>query len=287
MAYVAQNAGRIVRATAEIAMSEKWANVTATLINVGKAIETRLWPYEHPLRQFSLKPDTLLALERWADDLPISQLADSDAAELGKLIHLNEAHGRAIVNHSKQFPFLQIAYVVQPVAWDVLKISLKLIRAFEWNTKIHSGSEPFWVWVEDEHNLRILQLTHVIFHRDTDIVMVDFFILAPKVEPPGFVTIKAISDRWIGSETAIAVSLNILLMPFKPQPNTKVVSIPFLAINGIKGPALFKNLFLPQIQFLNTLQTQAFWNVVCAKHNSLLCAPAGSGRSVLAQMAVW
>lgn len=287
MAYVAQNAGRIVRATADLAMSKKWANVTSTLINIGKAIETRLWPFEHPLRQFSLKPETLHALEQWADDLPISKLAESDAAELGELIHLNEAHAQAIISRSKQFPNLKIAYVVQPVAWDILKISLKLTRSFEWNMKLHSVNEPFWVWVEDEHSLHILQLAHVMFHRNMDILRVDFFILAPRTEPPSFVTIKAISDRWIGSETAITVSFDSLLMPVRPQPNTKVVSVPFLSISDIRGPALFQDIFLPQFQTLNALQTQAFWNMVVAKHNSLFCAPAGSGRSVLAQMAVW
>lgn len=40
MGYVAQNAGRIVRALLEIAMSKKWAPVTLSLMAMSKAIES-------------------------------------------------------------------------------------------------------------------------------------------------------------------------------------------------------------------------------------------------------
>lgn len=287
MAYVAQNAGRIVRALVEVAISKKWANVTATLLGLSKAIESRLWPYEHPLRQLNLKPETLYALEKWADELTVSQLAKSDAAALGNLVHLNEAHGKAIINASKRFPSVNISYILQPIAADVLRISLNINRAFEWDSKIHTTSEPFWLWVEDECNLDILQLAYLVFHQNTDLLKVDFFILVPNGNPPNFVTIRAISDRWGGSAEAITIMFDALVMPMMAQPSTKVLRLPFLAINDIGGPSLFKEMFSSSIHTLNALQTQAFWNIVRAGHNSLLCAPAGSGKSVLAQMSAW
>lgn len=286
MAYVAQNAGRIVRALVEVVISKKWANATATLLGLSKAIESRLWPYEHPLRQFNLKPETLYALEKWGDELSVSQLAKSDAAALGSLVHLNEAHGKAIINASKRFPSVSISHILQPIAADVLRISLNINRAFEWDSKIHS-SEPFWLWVEDERNLDILQLAYVVFHQNTDVLKVDFFILVPNGNPPNFVTIRAISDRWGGSAEAITITFDALVMPVMAQPPTKVLRLPFLAVDDIGGPALFKEMFSSSIHTLNALQTQAFWNIVRAKHNSLLCAPAGSGKSVLGQMSAW
>ena len=53
-AYVAQNAGRIVRALLEIAVSRKWATVSAVLMGLSKAVEKRLWPFDQPLKQFDI-----------------------------------------------------------------------------------------------------------------------------------------------------------------------------------------------------------------------------------------
>jgi antiviral helicase SLH1 len=64
-AYSAQNGGRIVRALLEIAISRKWASVSAVLMGMSKAIEKRLWPFDQPLKQFDLKYDIFYGLERW------------------------------------------------------------------------------------------------------------------------------------------------------------------------------------------------------------------------------
>jgi antiviral helicase SLH1 len=287
MAYVAQNAGRIARALVEIAVSRKWANVTATLIGISKAIESRRWPYEHPLRQMNLKSDTSYALEKWADDLSVAELAGSESATLGQLVHLNEAHGQAIIKAAKQFPTLDIRYVLRPIAVDILRISLEVIRKFDWNAKLHTGGEPFWLWVENEAGSDILQISQLLFHQNTTALQIDFSILVDEGDLPQYVTVKAISDRWSGSEETVRIALDELIMPLPPQANTKVISLPFLNLGDIGGPQLFKEVWSPSIRILNTLQTQAFWNVVYSRHNSLLCAPGGSGKSTLGHMCVW
>ena len=51
--YIAQNAGRIIRALFEIALSNKWAKASHVLVGLSKVIEKRMWPdVDHPLRQF-------------------------------------------------------------------------------------------------------------------------------------------------------------------------------------------------------------------------------------------
>ena len=96
-AYAAQNGGRIVRALLEIAISRKWANVSAVLMSMSKAIEKRLWPFDHPLKQFQLKADTLHMLSRWADEYTVAELAEMSAADGGKLLRLNATHGAAVL----------------------------------------------------------------------------------------------------------------------------------------------------------------------------------------------
>lgn len=286
MAYVAQNGGRIIRAILEIAVSKKWANVTAVLMAMSKAIESRLWPFDHPLKQFHLKPETIFSLEKWADEWSVSELVELDANSLGQLVHLNEAHGSAILNAAKQFPSVKIAYVLRPIASDVLKISLSISSAFEWNPKIHGTSEPFWIWVEGEDGTVILQFSHVMFHQTTDILELDFFIPIANGIPPTLITVRSISDRWVGAEDVATINLDTLIMPSIAEPHTTVLNLPFLDLGDIQ-PSFLQDLFPRQLHTLNSMQTQTYWNFVHTKTNSLLCAPAGSGKSTLAQMSIW
>ncbi|KAJ2920149.1 hypothetical protein MD484_g373, partial [Candolleomyces efflorescens] len=140
MAYVAQNSGRIIRALLEISISRKWAHATATLMSMSKSIEKRLWAYDHPLKQTQLKMETLHNIQRWCDELSVAELASFDAQELGKMVHLNEIQGAAILQAAKQFPTARLEFKLQPLASDVLKISLVIHKAFDWNHRLHACS---------------------------------------------------------------------------------------------------------------------------------------------------
>ncbi|KAF7355212.1 putative helicase mug81 [Mycena sanguinolenta] len=220
-AYAAQNGGRIIRALLEIAISRKWANVTAVLMGMSKAIEKRLWPFDQPLKQFDLKGDIFYGLERWADEWSPAELAAQSADELGKLVHLNEHHGRAILNAAKQFPSVRITYNLRPLAFNVLKIAAQVTPTFTWSSKVHGSAEPFWLWVEDHDTLNILQLAHLVFRPTTEAMNVDFVISIPHGQAPPSVTIRFVSDRWMGAEDEISIPLDTLTQSFWTLINTK------------------------------------------------------------------
>lgn len=286
-AYAAQNGGRIARGLLEIAISRKWGNAAAVLMGISKAIEKRLWPYDHPLKQFEgLKAESLHNLERWADEYNISELAEMSAEELGKLIHLNEKHGAAIRNAAKQFPTVYISYNLRPLGADVLKVAVKVERAYNWSSKVHGAVEPFWLWIEDHEGTNILQLFHLIFRQTTTFVDVDFVISISKDKPPPSVTIRYVSDRWIGAEDEVVVSLEDLIMPTRPESHTSRLDIPFLPLSVLRDPPL-QEIFSRKMHGLNAIQSQVFWSIVQTQSHALLCAPTGCGKSMIGQLAVW
>ncbi|KAI0660865.1 Sec63-domain-containing protein [Cubamyces menziesii] len=279
-AYAAQNGGRIVRALLEIAISRKWANVSAVLMGMSKAIEKRLWPFENPLKQFELKADVLYNLERWADDYAVSELAEMSAEELGKLIHLNERHGSAVREAAKQFPTAKITYNLRPLGADVLKIAVKVERAFNWSSKVHGSAEPFWLWVEDHDGTNILQLSHLIFRPTTESLDVDFVISIPSQKRPPSVTIRFVSDRWQGAEEEVEASLEELVMPSSSESLTPRLDIPFLPLSVIQNPPL-QEVVSRRVQGFNAIQSQVFWSVVRTRMHTLLCAPTACGKETL------
>lgn len=285
-AYAAQNGGRIVRALLEIAISRKWANVTAVLMGMSKAIEKRLWPFDQPLKQFDLKNDVFYGLETWADEWSPAELATLSPEELGKMVHLNERYGTAILNAAKQFPAVRIDHKLRPLGSDVLKIAVRVSRAFTWNTRVHGSVEPFWLWVEDHEALNILQLSYLMFRQTTDTLNVDFVISIPDGHPPPSVTIRFVSDRWMGAEDEVPVSLESLVMPTSSNSHSHRLDLPFLSLTTLPD-SFVATLFSGRLNNFNAIQTQSLWTLVQAKWNSLLCAPTGSGKSLMAQILVW
>ncbi|TFY57142.1 hypothetical protein EVJ58_g7210 [Rhodofomes roseus] len=285
-AYAAQNGGRIVRSLLEIAISRKWANVSAVLMGLSKAIEKRLWPFDQPLKQFQLKRDVLYNLERWADDYSVAELAAMSAAELGQLVRLNEHHGGAIRDAAKQFPTVALTYKLRPLGSNVLRISVRVTRKFNWSSRIHGSSEPFWLWIEDDEGINILQMSHLVFRQGTDALDVDFVISIPESQRPPFATIRFVSDKWMGAEDEVAVPFDDLVMPSASDSHTPRLDIPFLPLSVLHNPIVEKHMSR-RIHSFNALQSHALWSLVNTPLHALLCAPTGSGKSTLAQATIW
>ncbi|PFH52850.1 hypothetical protein AMATHDRAFT_1892 [Amanita thiersii Skay4041] len=286
-AYVAQNAGRIIRALFEIAVSKKWADLSSVLLDMSKAVELRMWPFEHPLKQFNLKKETMDKLERWAGDWSINDLAISDAQAVGELVHLNSHHGQAIINAAKQFPSIQLSYELQPLSPDILKVTVHACRSFTWNSKLHGQAEMFMLWIQrdDKDSSIILQLTHMIIRPTSDLLQVDFIISVPSKDVPLQLTLRSASEHWIGADEELEISLDSIIMPIASELHTRKLDLPFLSASTF-GVGILGNIF-NHISTLNNIQTQVYWSLVRTKNHTLLCGPGGSGKSTMAQMAVW
>jgi antiviral helicase SLH1 len=285
MQYVAQNAGRIVRALLEITISKKWASTTAVLMKMSKAIEKRLWPSDHPLKQFHLKQDVLYGLEKFASDYSVSDLLQMSREELGDLVHLNLIHGQAILDAAKEFPAAQVSYSLRPLGPDVLRIDTHVRGSFSWSSK-HDSVEPFWLWVEDHEERVILQVTYLLLRHSTDVLDVEFLISIPEGEIPPFVTIRYVFERWMGAEGKVDVPFDELVMPARSNSHTPRLTIPFLSLSVLQNNILGE-LFAAKLRILNAIQTQAFWSTVNTANNALVCAPSGSGKSTLGYILVW
>lgn len=284
-AYVAQNAGRIIRALLEIALSRKWAPVTSALMAMSKAVERRMWPFDHPLAQSSLSPDTIFNLTRWADEVEISELANMSAADLGEMIHLNERLGGFVRQAARQFPALRIEHALRPLTHDLLRIVIDVSRAFEWKERMHGGLEPFYVWIEDEAGIEILQWANVLFRPHTSTTTLSFVVPISKPQPR-WLSIRWISDRWLGSEDSIPLRLDSLIMPAPPSPHLALLDLPLLPISALQDPVL-SALYSQKLAAFNALQTQCFHTLMHSRANTLLCGPTASGKSTIAQMAIW
>ncbi|CAE6500996.1 unnamed protein product [Rhizoctonia solani] len=99
-------------------------------------------------------------------------------------------------------------------------------------------------------------------------------------------TVRLISDRWVGAVQEIPVYLADTVFPKLGQPSTPVLQLPFLPLTVLRDPRLQSKLSESSILALNGIQTQAFYSVIQTVQNVLFSGPTANGKSTLVLSAV-
>lgn len=286
MVYVTQSAGRILRAIFEICLRKGWASVARIALNMCKMAEKRMWPTMSPLRQFPSCPrDIIQKSERI--DVPWSSYFDLDPPRMGELLGMPKA-GRIVCDLVSKFPRLEVQAQVQPITRSMLRVELTITPNFTWDDSIHGVAESFWILVEDCDGEEILFHDQFILRREyaqseMNEHLVEFTVPITEPMPPNYF-ISLISDRWMHSETKIAVSFQKLILPERFPPHTPLLDIQRVPVQALKRDD-FKKLYPNWTEF-NRIQSQVFKSLFDTDDNVLVCSPTGSGKTVCAEFAL-
>ncbi|KAJ3328346.1 hypothetical protein HDU91_004137, partial [Kappamyces sp. JEL0680] len=207
--YVAQNSSRIMRALFEIALSRNWGPTTAVILELCKSIDRRMWRFQHALTQFDLRDDLNTKLEKLGDDMSIEVMRDMSKQELGELLR-NVRMGDGLKNYVQQFPIVHLSAEIVPITRTILRVLLEVTPDFRWYDKVHGSVEPFHIWVEDSEHSDILYSEYVLVHKKqvNETQKLGFTIPIPHSSEtadglPTQLFIRAVSDRWLRSETVL------------------------------------------------------------------------------------
>jgi len=284
--YVTQSAGRILRAIFEITLKKGWASVAKTALDLCKMAEKRMWPTMTPLRQFATCPrDIIQKAERI--DVPWSSYFDLDPPRMGELLGIPKA-GKVVCDLVQKFPRLELQAQVQPMTRSMLRVELTITPNFEWDDNIHGSAENFWIVVEDCDGEDILFHDQFLLRRDyarseMNEHLVEFTVPITEPMPPNYF-ISLISDRWMHSETKLAVSFQKLILPERFPPHTPLLDLQPLPVSALKRAEYLK--LYPDWERFNKVQTQVFNSLFATDENVFVGAPTGSGKTVCAEFAL-
>ncbi|KAL0808656.1 hypothetical protein ABMA28_013091 [Loxostege sticticalis] len=284
MVYVTQSACRLLRAIFEIVLHRGWAQLVDKTLALCKMVDRRMWQSMSPLRQFRKMPEEVIKkLEK--KNFPWEKLYELGPNEIGELVRAPKL-GKMIHKHVHQFPKLELATHIQPITRSTLRVELTVTPDFQWDEKIHGQSEAFWILVEDVDSEVILHHEYFLLKQKycKDEHQVKLFVPVFEPLPPQYF-LRVVSDRWIASETQLPVSFRHLILPEKNLPPTELLDLQPLPISALRNPqyeALYSEMF-PQF---NPVQTQVFNAVYNSDDNVFVGAPSGSGKSVIAELAL-
>lgn len=285
-AYVAQNAARICRALFMIALNRRWGYQCLVLLSMCKSIEKRVWPYEHPFRQFDLPQAVLRNLDEKGSTGSIDSLREMEPAEIGSLVH-NQKMGSVISKLLDNFPTLSVEAEIAPLNRDVLRIKLFITPDFRWNDRHHGRSESYWIWVENSETSEVYHHEYFILSRRKLYDDHELSFTIPLSDPlPSQIYVRAVSDRWLGAESVTPVSFQHLIRPDTESVYTDLLNLQPLPVKALNNP-LLEEIYGQRFQFFNPMQTQLFHCMYHTNANVLLGSPTGSGKTIAAELSMW
>lgn len=283
MAFIQQSAARIMRALFEISLRRNWSCLTKLTLDFANMIAYRIWKSQSPLRQFKNVPEVVSRKLERKSDIEWSRYFDLTASDLGELVGVPKM-GRTLHKLVHQFPKLDLSVQVQPITRAMLRIELNIIPDFEFDYNIHGFVQLFHVIVEDVNGENILHHELFSLTRGNAEEENSLLFTVPVLDPlPPLYFIKVISDRWLQSESSIAVSFDNMILPPKFPPPTELLDLQPLPPAALGESALAK---LYKFKEFNPIQTQTFHELFKTNRNVLVCAPSGSGKLVCAEIAI-
>lgn len=291
MVYVTQSAGRILRAIFEICLKRGWSSVAKIALDLCKMAEKRMWPTMSPLRQFPISPAQLgpiIITAEKAAEFTWSKYFNMDVPHLTQLFK-NARAGKLVHSLVERFPKLNVQAQFQPVTRSMLRIELTITPEFIWEDSYHGTAEQFWILVEDCDGEQILFHDQFILRKnyaeaENNEHLIEFTVPMTEPMPPNYF-ITVISDRWMHSETKLAVSFRKLILPEKFPPHTPLLDLVPLPVEALKKKEYVQ--LYPDWRHFNKIQTQAFKSIFDSDDNVFVGAPAGSGKTICAEFALF
>ncbi|WFD42549.1 RNA helicase [Malassezia psittaci] len=298
MRYIAQNAGRILLSLFDLSLDRGYATAAFAFLNLAKAVEHRIWPFEHPLRQVtSLSPDILHKVAQYADELEVAQICAMQLTDLASLLHANERIAKLVQDAAKHFPELRLVVNVRPRPDGYVRLEIELYYAFEWSDKMHGNSIPVIVYVEDNAQ-RVVSSEQIVLRKPLEgshehtrpdyILEVDVPCDAPaeRAASQAIYHVTWTSSHWLGADGSVEVSLEDVWPP-KASPSTQLLDLPLLSVESCLPTGIAASYARNDIIAYNAMQTQVFHTLFHTCSNVLLCGPIASGKLTVLEAAIW
>lgn len=311
LSYVVQSSTRLLRALFEISLRRGLPSMSLASLELARASESRIWPFQHPLWQFTystrrisgllLTPETVSTIENNGSEGSLESLKRMTKDDLSILIRAPKM-ASTVLRVANAVPTLEIVQArVAFLNRTVLQIDVSLFPGFRWNEAVHGNAESWWMWLEDQEEDRVYHSQRILLTKRQVRTMnsepsvgtrrvrqrtLDLTFSVPVFDPPSsqyFIRVE--SEHWhTGGGVTAVLAVSDIVLPKEECEYTRLLDLRPLPLDAAL-PARERPLF-SDMSHLKPLQTQAFHTAYCTSENMLISAPAGSGKWAIAELAV-
>ena len=280
MNYIDQNVGRILRALFEIVFGLNWGQLSRRILDLCKAFERRQWMFLPKMSQFALKSDEQIPWEKISDDMSLKDIES---------IVRNKSTSFEIHRALNEFPSIDFTASVEPISANVIQISHRYFPKFNWNKRIHGARQIFWLMLEDLDSLVLYHKEQVIIAPESVFVENSSNFYIPIPENCQRLILRLISDSWLHCESCVDLKLSGLSYPKDGRVFTDLLPLPLLPIEeAFEKNSETCSYFSKKFTHFNPVQTQVFHTLYhLSNESTLVGAPTGSGKTVLAELALF
>lgn len=284
--WVAENISRIFDAIYEISVERGWCFLASFSLDLCKMVENRMWWCRNrtdcPLKQIMTFPkDDPLLRRIEMQGLSVDDLKVIKYDELRQMLRSDKLAQEAI-DMAKKFPSVKMDATYQPITDKIINIVINAQFPFEWDYNICGNFMQFKIFIEDgNENAFYIASDFSIYKTLAKEGIVLEYCVPVALESRSYV-ISITSSKYLAASDRITMKIDRFIKPFESFSSDllKLKPLPVSAINDYK----YINFF--DFKYFNELQTQLFFQVYHTDENILVCAPNGTGKSVIAEIAI-
>lgn len=312
LSYIVQSSTRLLRALFEISLRRGMPSMALASLELARASESRIWPFQHPLWQFTysnrktsgliVSPETISMIEGSGDLGRLESLKTMRRDDLSSLIRAPKM-ALTVIRASHAVPTLSIVSArVAPLSHTVLKVDVSLFPNFRWNEAVHGRAESWRMWLSDREEDRIYHSQRIVLTRRQVVSMneeisgkaitagkhtLDYSFSVPVFDPPSSkYWVRVESEQWHtdgGSSAELKMSDKDL-----PNENVELTTLFDLRPLTVSSALTEKDaqIFPNSARHFNPLQTQAFHVARHCDGNLLISCPSGCGKWVVVELAI-
>lgn len=313
ISYVVQSATRLLRALFEISLRSGAPSFALASLELARASESRIWPHQHPLWQFTylsrrerglqITPETIAAIESKGKDYSIDDLRAMNREDLSVVIRAPKIV-QTVEKVLRAIPTLDIvAATVAVLSHTLLSVRLRLFPNFRWYDSVHGKVEAWWIWIEDKQCNRIYHSQKILLtkkqvqslnssavhtedgqHRKT----IDYNFTVAVFDPPSDqYWVRLESDRWhTGRGSEVMLSVASLQLPSEIKIKSDLSSVNPASVDDVL-PMDVAAWFKKHFSHFTPPHMAALHVALKTNENVLISAPQACGKFNMAEFAIF
>ncbi|KAK4530176.1 hypothetical protein CCYA_CCYA03G1033 [Cyanidiococcus yangmingshanensis] len=292
MKYIEESSTRLLSAIFEISIRNGWPSLARRASELARAVEQRVWPFDHPLAQAHGIPVSMLdAIKKNDISYDLQVLREYSEAQWLQLLG-SATLVRAAREILAEFPHLEIDGSIQPITENLARIHICCTPRWKCGSRLRSNrsTDParFTLWIQGNDTQSILYSRHISFSKDQVrrrvSLHVEVCLNLDGAWPPD-ISFVCISEQWLGADQVFHVETRSLHAPRVTFRETALLDLRPLRADALGFGSASSDIF-PGMSHLNAIQSQVFHVLLHTDTSMMLGLPPNAGKDLLIFLSV-